>query len=64
MAQIDFNRPISERNEVLNKTHANALPSERDGPQGGAEVSLIGEGKQAWRLALASHQAVNLLKHS
>lgn len=25
MAQIDFNRPISERNEVLNKTHAKCI---------------------------------------
>lgn len=39
MAQIDFNRPISERNEVLNKTHANALPS---GGGAGGRRSLAG----------------------
>lgn len=55
MAQIDFNRPISERNEVLNKTHANALPS-LEGERGEEE-------ELGW-LVLASYQAVNLLKDS
>lgn len=47
MTQIDFNRPISERNEVLNKTHAKCIAKRRlarvEGGAKGGVMAGVGE---------------------